>query len=137
MNGLARTGKSAIAQTVAERMSEVGKLGASFFCSRDFEDRSDLRLIFPTLAVQLARRYTEFRSIFVLLAWLDQEIAYESLYNQMKKLIVQPLVESAISTVIVIDALDECKDEEPSSAILSVLGRFVPQIPNVKIFVTG
>ena len=137
LNGLAGTGKSAIAQTVAERMSEVGKLGASFFCSRDFEDRSDLRLIFPTLAVQLARRYAEFRSIFVPLACSDPSIVYESLYNQMEKLIVQPLVESAISTVIVIDALDECKDEDPASAILSVLGRFVPQIPNVKIFVTG
>ena len=55
----------------------------------------------------------------------------------MNKLIVQPLVESAISTVIVIDALDECKDEEPASAILSVLGQFVSKIPKVKIFVTG
>jgi len=55
----------------------------------------------------------------------------------MEKLIVQPLVESAISTVIVIDALDECKDEEPASVILSVLGQFVSRIPRVKIFVTG
>ena len=30
---------------------------------------------------------------------------------------VQPLEKSAISAVIVIDALDECKDEEPASAI--------------------
>ena len=55
----------------------------------------------------------------------------------MKKLIVQPLVESAISTVIVIDALDECKDEDPASAILSVLGQFVAEIPAVKFFITG
>jgi len=55
----------------------------------------------------------------------------------MDKLIVGPLVESGISTVIVIDALDECKDEEPASAILSVLGRFVPELPRVKFFVTG
>ena len=55
----------------------------------------------------------------------------------MNKLIVEPLKKSAISTVIVIDALDECKDEEPASAILSVLGRFVSQIPKVKILVTG
>ena len=55
----------------------------------------------------------------------------------MEKLIVQPLVESSISTMIVIDALDECKDEEPASAILSVLGQFVSKIPKVKIFVTG
>ena len=55
----------------------------------------------------------------------------------MKNLIVQPLVESSISTVIVIDALDECKDEEPASAILSVLGQFVVQVPNIKFFITG
>jgi len=55
----------------------------------------------------------------------------------MEKLIVQPLVESNISTVIVIDALDECKDEEPASAILSVIGQFVSKIPKAKLFVTG
>ena len=137
LNGLAGTGKSTVAQTIAEGLFADDQLGASFFCSRDFEDRSNLHFIFPTLAVQLARRYTEFRSIFVPLAQSDPDIAYESLYNQMKKLIVQPLVKSAISTVIVIDALDECKDDEPASAILSVLGQFVSRIPTVKIFVTG
>ena len=55
----------------------------------------------------------------------------------MEKLIVQPLTESTISTVIVIDALDECEDEEPASAILSVLGRFAADIPMVKFFITG
>ena len=137
LNGLAGTGKSAIAQTIAERMSEDGKLGASFFCSRDFEERSDLQLIFPTLAVQLARKYTRFRSIFVPLVQSDPGIAYESPYHQMDKLIVRPLKEAAISTVIVIDALDECKDDGSDSAILSVLGRFVSEIPNVKFFLTG
>ena len=67
----------------------------------------------------------------------DPEVAFESLYNQMKKLIVEPLRESSVSTVIVIDALDECKDEEPASAILSVLGRFLSEIPKVKFLVTG
>ena len=137
LNGLAGTGKSAIAQTIAERMSADGKLGASFFCSRDFEERSDLQLIFPTLAVQLARKYTRFRSIFVPLGQSDPGIAYEPPYYQMDKLIVRPLKEAAISTVIVIDALDECKDDESDSAILSVLGRLVSEIPKVKFFLTG
>ena len=39
--------------------------------------------------------------------------------------------------VIVIDALDECKDEEPASAILSVLGRLAERIPKVKFLITG
>ena len=96
-------------------------------------------MIFPTLAVQLARRYTAFRLIFVPLVQSDPEIVDETLYGQMKKLIVRPLVESDISTVIVIDALDECEDEDeqPASVILSVLGRFVEDIPKVKFFITG
>ena len=137
LNGLAGTGKSTIAQTVAERLLADGQLGASFFCSRDFEDRSNHHFLFPTLAVQLARRYTEFRLVFIPLVRSDPGIAYESLYNQMNKLIVRPLVESAISTIIVIDALDECKDEEPASAFLSVLEQFAPEIPKVKFFLTG
>ena len=137
LNGLAGTGKSTIAQTIAERVFAGGQLGASFFCSRDFLDRNNLQFIFPTLAVQLARKYANFRSIFVPLVQSDPGIIHESLYNQMKKLIVGPLGESAISTVIVIDALDECKDEEPASAILTVLGQFVSEISKVKFFVTG
>ena len=137
LNGLAGTGKTTIAQTVAERMFADGRLGASFFCSRDFEDRKNLQFIFPTLAVQLARKYTEFRAIFVQLIQSDADIVDESLHGQMNKLIVQPLVKSAISTVIVIDALDECKDREPASAILFILGKFVTKIPKVKFFITS
>ncbi|KAF8493161.1 hypothetical protein F5888DRAFT_1891408 [Russula emetica] len=137
LNGLAGTGKTTIAQTIAERTSANGQLGASFFCSRDFEDRSNLQLIFPTLAVQLARKYVKIRSILVPLVQSDPGVVRESLCNQMQKLIFQPLKKSDISTVIVIDALDECRDDEPASAILSVLGQFVSKIPKVKFFLTG
>ena len=135
LNGLAGMGKTTIAQTVAERLG--GRLGASFFCSRDFVDRSNLELIFPTLAVQLARKFAEFRSILIPLVQLDPGIVDESLYHQMEKLIVHPLIKSGISTIIIIDALDECIDYEPASAILSVLAQFVSQIPKVKFFLTG
>ena len=137
LNGLAGTGKTTIARTIADRTFADGHLGASFFCSRDFEDLSNLHFIFPTLSVQLARKYTEFRSLFVPLVRSDPGITHDSLYNQMRKLIVEPLKESGISTVIIVDALDECKDEEPASAILSVLGQLVSEIPNAKFLITG
>ena len=137
LNGLAGTGKSTIAQTIAERTFASGQLGASFFCSRDFLDRSNLQFIFPTLAIQLARKFPEFRSILIPLVQSDPGIIYESLSCQMERLIVQPLTESGISTVIIIDALDECRDHKPTSAILSVLGQLVSEIPKVKIFLTG
>ena len=108
-----------------------------FLFSRDFEDRSNLHFIFPTIAVQLARRYPGFRSFFVPLVRSNPGIAHESLYNQLDRLIIKPLRKSAISTVVIIDALDECKDEEPASAILSVLGQLISEIPKVKFLVTG
>ena len=137
LNGLAGTGKSTIAQTIAGRMFADSLLGASFFCSRDFQDRSNLHFIFPTLAFQLAHKYPDFRARFVSLLQSNPDVAHESLCSQMEKLIVKPLQSVDLETVIVIDALDECKDDEPSSAILSVLGQFIKQIPRVKFFITG
>ena len=137
LNGLAGTGKSTIAQTVSERIFADGLLGASFFCSRDFQDKSDLHFIFPTLAFQLAHKYQKFRSVIVPLLQSDPDVVHESLYNQMRKLIVEPLRSADVPTVIVIDALDECVDDEPQSAILSVMGRLVEEIPKVKFFITG
>ena len=137
LNGLAGTGKSTIAQTFSEITFAEGKLGASFFCSRDFEDRSNIRAILPTLAFQLAYRYPRFREQLLQVLRANPGIGRESLCSQMEKVIVSPLKAARIPTLIVIDALDECKDEEPASAILSVLSRYVDEIPKVKFFITG
>jgi len=137
LNGLAGTGKSTIAQTFAETAFADGKLGASFFCSRDFEARSNLQAIFPTLAFQLAHQEPLFRKHLVQVLKTRPDVEHESLCSQMEKLIVGPLKASNIPTLIIIDALDECKDEESASAILSILSRYVDQIPNVKFFITG
>ena len=137
LNGLAGTGKSTIAQTFAERMFADGRLGASFFCSRDFEDRSNLQAIFPTLAYQLAFQYPLFRDRLLQVLKACPDARKESLCSQMERFIVGPLKAAHISTIIIIDALDECKDQEPSSAILSILSRFVDEIPDVKFFITG
>ena len=137
LNGLAGTGKSTIAQTFAETSFADGKLGASFFCSRDFEDRSNLQTIFPTLAFQLAYQYSPFRRGLLRVLRANPDVGRESLCSQMEKLIVGPLKAAHISTLIIIDALDECKDEQPASAILSILSRYVNEIPNAKFFITG
>ena len=55
----------------------------------------------------------------------------------MEELIVCPLKATHIPTLIIIDVLDECKDKEPASAILSILSRYVDEIPNIKFFITG
>src|ERR1700710_652700 len=138
LNGLAGTGKSTLAQTFAETSFADGKLGASFFCSRDFAERSNLQTIFPTLAFQLAYKYPSFRGKLLEVLKAIPDVGQESLCSQMEKLIIGPFKASpTVSTLIIIDALDECKDKEPASAILSILSRYTKEIPNVKFFITG
>ena len=137
LNGLAGTGKSTIAQTFAEICFADGSLGANFFCSRDFNDRSTLHAIFPTLALQLAYQYPQFRKELLKLLRTNPDVGQESLFSQMERLIVAPFKATQIHTLIIIDALDECKDENPESAILFILSKHVDQIPNVKFFITG
>jgi len=137
LNGLAGTGKSTIAQTFAEMCFADGKLGASFFCSRDFEERSNLRSVLPTLAFQLAHQYPRFRQELLSILTKNRDVGRESLCSQMEKLIVGPFRATQAPTLIIIDALDECQDEEPASALLSVLSRYVDDIPLVKFLITG
>ena len=137
LNGLAGTGKTAIAQTFAEMSFADGTLGASFFCSRDFEDRSNLQSILPTLAFQLAHQYQDFRQKLLLVLRANPDVRRESLCSQMEKLIVGPLQQTQTPTLIIIDALDECRDQEPASAFLSVLSHYVDQVPLIKFFITG
>jgi hypothetical protein len=137
LGGLAGTGKTTIAQTFAKMSFADGRLGASFFCSRDFEDRSNLQIIFPTLAFQLAYRYPPFRGELLSVLKATPDVGRESLYSQMERLIVGPLKATHISTLIIIDALDECKDEEPASAVLSMLSSNIEEMPHVKFFITG
>ena len=137
LNGLAGTGKSTIAQTFAEMVTNNGTLGASFFCSRDYLDRKELKNIFPTLSYQLACRYPAFRTQIIQAVKRDPSVARNSLISQLEDLIVDPLSSTKLSCVIIVDALDECVDDQPASAILSVLGRFVRKLSSVKFFVTG
>ena len=137
LNGLAGTGKSTISQTFSETAANTGMLGASFFCSRDYLSRKELKNIFPTLAYQLACRYPTFRSHIIQVIKQDPSVAQNSLISQLKDLIVDPLISTNISCVIVVDALDECVDDQPASAILSVLGRHAEQLQSTRFFITG
>ena len=139
LNGLAGTGKSTIAQTFSQMVAQnrTLHLGASFFCSRDYLERRDLGNIFPTLAYQLAFQYPAYRRRVIEVIKKHPNVARNALISQFKDLIVDPLSSTDISCVIIVDALDECVDDQPASAILSVLARHVNQLLTVKFFITG
>ena len=143
LNGIPGTGKTTVAHTFAQVMFAEGRLGGSFFCSRDYTDRSNIRLIFPTIAFQLAYQVAEFRAALVETIRSQPNVGYQSLWDQLTKLIIDPLrsIELSSSTkspiVIVLDALDECSDSKSVSVVLSLLSRHVASIPFVKIFITS
>ncbi|KZP23423.1 hypothetical protein FIBSPDRAFT_456450 [Athelia psychrophila] len=140
LKGSAGTGKSTIAFTVAKSFQERGILGASFFCSRDDAECSNNKLIFPTIAYQLARLHPGFRRRLVEVMKERPDIVHSDVAYQLHELIVEPLAtmqDLDQRCVIVIDALDECRDDNTVSVILSALSRHVRTLSPLKIFLTS
>ncbi|KAF9777781.1 hypothetical protein BJ322DRAFT_1114717 [Thelephora terrestris] len=136
LNGPAGEGKSAIAQAVTERCNADGPLISSFFCSLKFDEHHP-RLLFPSLAIQLARQHPEIRSTLVSLLRSNPDVVFESPSEQVEKLIVKPLKSADVPAVIVVDALDEWGDDESQSGILSAMGLWVKEMPKTKFLVTS
>ena len=129
-----------IAYTVAESCSNHGILGASFFCSRDYADRSNPNLIFTTIAHQLGLFSPPFKVELARALQSNPDIIYSSVPYQLERLIMQPLRtvrQSFPPCVIVLDALDECKDNGATSIILSSLSRYAMELSPIKILVTS
>ena len=145
LNGLAGTGKSAIAmETVTVMGREHGNVTlVSFFGTRYSNGRNwiDPTVIFHELAVALARKISKFRSELVKVMKSNPDIIKRPLANQVDKLFVEPLQEAQTSgiqeIVIVIDALDLCKGGEHVSQIFPILEFIVKYVENVKFFVTS
>src|SRR5258705_1617390 len=91
LDGVAGTGKSTIAQTIAEHFDETCELGASFFCSRDDAECSNVNLIFPTVAYQLSLFNPTFKKHVSEAISKDPDLQYALTSRQLKKLILEPL----------------------------------------------
>ncbi|KAH8425539.1 ATP-binding protein [Aspergillus melleus] len=126
LSGMAGTGKSTIARTVARTFKEDGILGASFFFKRGEGDRGSAAKFFSTIVKQLAVHIPQMVPGIQKALGEDPTIPGKSLREQFNKLMLQPLRatnhgEAMNFTVIVIDALDECEPEEDVEIILDLL----------------
>jgi hypothetical protein len=129
--GPAGVGKSAIAQTFAERAKDQGLLGAVFFfsCTQDSDKRSDARRVIPTLACQLAINNQHYLRLITEQIAGNPLILSAKLEVQFRQLIVEPFLYLASddvhrvksSVVIVIDGLDECRDEEAQCKLIELI----------------
>ena len=139
LSGPAGYGKSAVAQTIAERYAAKGRLLGSFFFLRGAGERSHISRLIPTLAHQISLSVPAVKPL------LEKALRNEpamlgssvSLAHQFQKLIIEPIHSTtskllvfshlAKQKIFVIDALDECNDKVEMAAFIDVLLHAFPE----------
>jgi len=127
LNGMAGTGKSTISRTVAKKFADKGDLGASFFFKRGEGDRGHAGLFIETIATQLVQKVPSLAPHVQKAIEADPVISGKALKVQFETLVLQPLrkmqtdPQKSSRIVIVIDALDECDQEEDIGIIIRLL----------------
>jgi hypothetical protein len=140
LNGMAGTGKSAIANTFAKDSEDKGHLGASFFVDRQQADRRDPHRIVQSLAYQLAEQSSErLRALWSSLCSepnIMDVIDDSSLKKQVRALVKKPLdADCSGPLVILIDGLDECTPSD-GARLLSTMVDCLSTLP-IKLFVAS
>ncbi|KAI9667819.1 MAG: hypothetical protein M1821_000638 [Bathelium mastoideum] len=129
LSGMAGTGKSTIARTITQLLSINGQLGASFFFKRGESERGNASRFFTTIAIDLAAREPGMLPSMRNVLAQDSDISTKALKDQFEKLILGPLLGikqarlRARARVVVVDALDECEQEQDIRVILQLLAR--------------
>jgi hypothetical protein len=128
LDGMAGTGKSTIARTVARICSDEGRLSASFFFSRGGGELETARMFVTTIAVQLARRNQQLQAGVCEALRAHPDIAEQMLADQRRHLVLGPCERLAGAArpplgplVIIVDAPDECKAPAEIEFVLALL----------------
>jgi hypothetical protein len=140
---LAGTGKSTIARTVARKYYGQKHLGASFFFSRGGGDVGNASKFVTSIAVQLANNVPSLQK-YISEAIKDRtDIASQSLRDQWRQLVLGPLSKLDDNScrslyVLVVDALDECENENDIRIILSLFSEARSlDLVRLQIFITS
>ncbi|KAH7929810.1 YVTN repeat-like/Quino protein amine dehydrogenase [Leucogyrophana mollusca] len=140
LHGVAGTGKSTIANTVAARFAKVGRLGASFRFNRDVDGRNGPAFLFGSIAYQLASFSSTLKDHILAAVKAHGKMMQFSPREQLQKYIIEPMSQIAFSglIVIVLDALDECGGERDRQDILGAIREEMANFPRfVKLFLVS
>jgi len=142
--GGAGAGKSALAQTLAEKFKANEDLAASFFFFKVDVNRNDGNRLIPTLALQLVQSFRELSPFLEAKILRDPDLFKKSRQTQMLDLLVEPLIRLSLQEtnglqsnaalkshprLVVIDGLDECLDPNIQCDLLRIIARTIPHLP--------
>ncbi|EOA91948.1 hypothetical protein ACJQWK_03400 [Exserohilum turcicum] len=123
--GLAGTGKSTLARTVARHYHDQQRLAASFFFSRGGGDTGHARQFVTTIAVQLAENVPALKQYVSRAVLQQRDIANQALRDQWRGLVHDPLSKlhdkPTTFVLVVVEALDECNDRQDILVIIQLL----------------
>jgi hypothetical protein len=139
LHGPAGAGKSAIARSLAELLEPEGLLAGSFFFSYKDGKRNSEKLVVATLAQQLAFSIPGIQAHIAKTLTEDPTILARAFRTQFAKLIIDPILQiTSISTqpftprfqpmIVIVDGLDECRDEKARRLILQTICNALPQL---------
>lgn len=139
LKGVAGCGKTAISNTVAQALKVAGLLASCFFFDRANASRNTPRLLFSTIARDIASFYPAIAADIA--ATLEEEpaLATAHLSRQFEAFIAGPLRRHQTDRpiVLVIDALDEAVPDDADADLLTILRDEVTQLPtHIRIFIT-
>lgn len=129
MEGPFGVGKTTIAQTCAGKIGEA-LLGATFFFSRP-NQIDDPDRFFPSIAYQIATKVKPFADILDERICNDLSMLTKTMEVQFRELIVLPFLELkergvlVQERVVIIDGLDECKEEPAQCVIVELIATAV------------
>ncbi len=131
--GPAGAGKSAIMQTMAELLQELGILGGSFFFFRSANKRNKKTHLITTLAYQLSLIVPHLDDYIAATIDRDPSVFSRTLAVQMKELIIDPMSAAACHDphssewhyTMLVDGLDECSPSDSHREIITLLSSSV------------
>ncbi|TFK66325.1 hypothetical protein BDN72DRAFT_961825 [Pluteus cervinus] len=130
--GWAGTGKSAIAQTLAETYARMHRLAASFFFFRNSSDCWTIEKFVATIAWQIMHSVPGARNHILQLIANDPTLFEKSFDGLWQTLVVDTLChigpDLVHPMVIIVDGVDECTSHQEQTVLLRALLRSTEQL---------
>ncbi|KAK7007158.1 hypothetical protein R3P38DRAFT_3031891 [Favolaschia claudopus] len=133
--GVAGSGKSTIANTVARLFRDLHRLGSFVIFNRDIPSNSDVVGVVHHIAHRIAESNVHARKALCDALAADATLTHADYRTQFQKLLVDPLAAAAPyihgPVVMIIDALDECLDSPSRKALISLIASDMAELPPV------
>lgn len=148
LNGMAGTGKSTIALTLArtyKRAEKETRLGGTFFFSRGGGDLASAGRFAATMASQLADVSPNLRKLIENAIESTSRLESLSIRMQWEKLIIEPLSElygnhtqESTPLLLIVDALDECNNTKDVKILIECLEALTSiESTRCRVFITS